>query len=303
VDAVVNSPAGNDAAATKTIGDAGDAKNLANGVARNFNPGTDPDDVAKKLLLAPIIDVEAKLRGLGPGDLNAAGKALCGQFHAALNKYPFNPASKLDATVGDLNSILRKPDGALWKFYEDNLKKYLTKQGSEVPGANITLAPRFVEFFKQAAAFSDFLYAGGTQDPHFTYSLKPVATETVQKIGLDIDGQKLDYPGGTSAAKQFTWQADSHAAKGTYGAEGGSFSENGGTWAIFRLFGDADSSTPSAGGGVFFDWIIKTGNPPKPSMRDGKQVTVRLELEMTGPPVFQKNFLSRLACVSEVAKP
>jgi hypothetical protein len=38
-------------------------------------------------------------------------------------------------------------------------------------------------------------------------------------------------------------------------------------------------------------------------MRDGKQVTVRLELEMTGPPVFQKNFFSRLACVSEVAKP
>jgi type VI secretion system protein ImpL len=303
VDAVVNSAAGNDAAATQTLNDARDAKNAANQVAQNFNPGTDPDDVVKKLLLAPIIDVEAKLRGLGPGDLNTAGKALCGQFHGVLNKYPFNPASKQDATVGDLNSILRKPDGALWKFYEDNLKKFLTKQGSEyalVPGASVTLTPRFVEFFKQAAAFSEFLYAGGG-DPHFTYTLKPVKTETVEIIGLEIDEKKLDFPGGT--AMQFTWQASSHSAKGTYGAEGGSFSENLGTWAIFRLFGDADSHTASGGGGVFFDWIVKTGNPPKPSTRNGKPVTVRLELDMTGPPVFQKGFFSHLACVSEVAKP
>jgi hypothetical protein len=85
--------------------------------------------------------------------------------------------------------------------------------------------------------------------------------------------------------------------------EGGSFSENGGTWAIFRLLGDADSNTPSVGGGVFFDWIIKTGPPPKPSMRDGKQVTVRLELDMpSAPQMFQKGYFHRLACVAEVAK-
>jgi type VI secretion system protein ImpL len=260
--------------------------------------------VVQKLLLAPITNVEAKLRGVGADELNAGGKALCGQFGAVLHKYPFNPASKEDAKVEEVNSILKKPDGALWKFYEDNLKKFLTKEGNQyvpVQGATVTLTPRFVEFFKQAAAFSDFLYAGG--DPHFTYSLKPVATETVQKIGLDIDGQKLDYTGGTSAAKPFTWQAGgTHGARGTYGAEGGSFSDNSGTWAIFRLFADADKG-PASGGAGDYDWIIKTGNPPRPSMINGKPVTVRLELDMTGPPVFQRGFFSHLACVSEVAKP
>jgi type VI secretion system protein ImpL len=303
VDALANSP-GDPAATAKAQSDAGDAKNTTNRVARSFTPGSDPDSVVQKLLLAPITNLESKLRGVGAEDLNAGGKALCGQFGAVLHKYPFNPASKEDAKVEEVNSILKKPDGALWKFYEDNLKKFLTKEGNQyvpVQGASVTLTPRFVDFFKQAAAFSDFLYAGG--DPHFTYSLKPVPTETVTKIGLDIDGKKLDYTGGTPTATQFTWQAGGvHGAKGTYGAEGGSFSDNAGTWAIFRLFADADKG-PASGGAGDYDWIIKTGNPPRPSMINGKPVTVRLELDMTGPPVFQKSFFSHLACVSEVAKP
>jgi hypothetical protein len=38
-------------------------------------------------------------------------------------------------------------------------------------------------------------------------------------------------------------------------------------------------------------------------MRDGKQVTVRLELDMpSAPQMFQKGYFHRLACVAEVAK-
>jgi type VI secretion system protein ImpL len=303
VDAVANSPAGNDAATNQALGDARDAKTTTNQLAAlKFNP--DAENLVRTLLLEPITNVEAKLRGVGADELNAGGKGLCGQFRAVLGKYPFNPASKDDAKVDEVNSILKKPDGALWKFYEDNLKKFLTKEGNQyvpVSGASVTLSARFVDFFKQAAAFSDFLYAGG--DPHFSYTLKPVPTDTVQKIGLDIDGQKLDYAGGAAAAKQFTWQAGgTHEAKGTYGADGVTFETQGGTWAIFRMFGDADKG-PASGGAGEYDWIIRQGKAGAPSMVNGKPVTVRLELDMTGPPVFQKAFFSRLACVSEVAKP
>ncbi len=306
VDAVANSPAGNDALANQALSDAREARNATNQLAaQNFNP--DPEMLVQNLLLAPIIDVEAKLRGLGPGELNAGGKGLCSQFGKVLSKYPFNPASKQDASVDDVNSILKKPDGALWKFYDDNLKKFLAKQGNQyvpVSGGGVTLNSRFVEFFTQAAAFSDFLYAGG--DPHFSYSLKPVPTEGIQRLGLEIDGQKLDYSGGSPAAKQFTWQPGGvHGAKGTYTAEGASFSDNAGIWAIFRLFGEADKSAPAGGNAVFYDWIIRTGKAGNPSLLpNGKPLTVRLELEMpNAPPVFQKGFFSRLACVSEVAKP
>lgn len=304
VDAVVNSPAGTDSpAANQAISDAREAKITTNQLATiNFNP--DPERLVQNLMLEPIVNLEAKLRGVGADELNAGGKGLCGQFRAVLNKYPFNPASKLDASVEEVGSILKKPDGALWKFYDDSLKKFLAKQGGQyvpVPGGNVTLSPRFVDFFNQAAAFSDFLYAGGTADPHFTYSLKPVPTDGIGKIGLEIDGQKLDF-NGTPAAKQFTWQAGGiHGAKGTWGTDSATFNEQQGTWAIFRLFGDADKS-PASGGG-FYDWIIRQGKAGTPSMINGKPLTVRLELDMPGPPVFQKGFFLRLGCVAEVAKP
>ncbi len=302
VDAVANAPT-DTAAAGKAQSSAGDAKNAANQLARHFDPGTDPDNISQKLLLAPITEIEGKLRGVGSAELNGGGKALCSQFAGVFAKYPFNANSKQDATIDDVNSILKKPDGAFWKFYEDSLKKFLAKQGSQyeaVPGGAVTLSPRFVQFFNQAAAFSDSLYAGG--DAHFTYNLKPVPSETVQKISLDIDGQKLDFSGGTATAKQFTWQASgAHSARGTYGADGVTFESADGLWAIFRMFADADK-TPAAGVGEY-EWVIRQGKAGAPSMVNGKPVTVKLELEMTGAPVFQKGFFSRLACVSEVAKP
>jgi type VI protein secretion system component VasK len=100
---------------------------------------------------------------------------------------------------------------------------------------------------------------------------------------------------------EFTWQASSHSAKGTYGTDGYPFETKEGTWAIFRMFDDADK-TPASGKGEF-EWNPRVGKADTPQRVNGKPVTVRLELDMTGPPVFQKNFLSRLACVSEVAKP
>ena len=303
VEAVATSPASTDSpAANQAIADAKDAKTTTNQLATNFN--RDPERLVQTLLLEPITNLEAKLRGVGADDLNTGGKGLCGQFRAVLSKYPFSPAAKQDATVAEVNSILKKPDGALWKFYEDSLKKFLTKEGSQyvpVPGGNVTLQPTFIDFFNRAATFSDFLYAGGA-DPHFTYTLKPVPTDGIGKIGLEIDGQTLDWSGGTPTTKPFTWQAGgTHGAKGTWGAESATFNEQQGIWAIFRLFGDADRS-PASGGG-FYDWIIRQGKAGTPSMVNGKPLTVRLELDMAGPALFQKGFFSRLACVAEVAKP
>jgi len=307
VDAVASTPGGNDSAANQALNDARDARTATNQLAaQNFNP--DPEKLVQNLLLEPITDVEAKLRGLGPGELNAGGKALCGQFHAVLSRFPFNINSKQDASVAEVTGILRKPDGALWKFYDDSLKKFLTLQGNQyvpVAGGSVTLNPRFVAFFNQAARFADFLYPAGAQQPHFTYSLKPVPSEGIQKIGVEIDGQSLVYTSGTPAAKQFTWQeAGPHEAKGTYTAEGATFDEASGIWAVFRLFADSDRSEPSQSNTEIFDWIIRTGKSGKPSMLNGKPITVRLELDMKGaPPIFEKGFFNRLACVSEVAKP
>ena len=64
VDAVASSPSGNDAAANQALADARDAKTTTNQLAAiKFNP--DPENLVRTLLLEPITNVEAKLRGVG----------------------------------------------------------------------------------------------------------------------------------------------------------------------------------------------------------------------------------------------
>jgi type VI secretion system protein ImpL len=310
VDAAAKSPEVSDSAAKQINDDAAAALLAAKTLANlKFNPDPEGhvDARVHELLDEPIKHAEALLQGLGPGELNAKGKALCAQIGSLLSKYPFNPNGRQEATLADLNGIFHPPDGVLWQFYETNLKKLLPKtNGAYVPAPGaIALSPAFVAFFKQAAAFSDALYAGGSPDPRFTYTLKPVPTEGVQKASLNIDGQKLDWPGGPPVSKQFTWPGPGpHGAKGAWGADGASFSDNEGLWSVFRFFGDAEKRVPTQGG-ESLDWIIRSGASRKPSvLPSGNILVVRFELDMGATPhVFEKGFFSHLACVTSVAKP
>ena len=214
----------------------------------------------------------------------------------------------MPATVADVNGIFHKPDGALWKFYDENLQKLLPKQGSQYVAASaggVNLNPAFVAFFNQAAALSDFLYAGNTADPHITYTLKPVPAEGIQTVGLRLDGQAFAYSGGDAAPKQFVWQAaGAHEAKATVKFGGGpdlAWSSNDGLWAIFQFFNKAETWRP-AGNGNVLEWVIRIGKDPV-TLPSGKPLTVRFELDMGGAPqVFQKGFFPRLSCVSDIAR-
>jgi type VI protein secretion system component VasK len=210
----------------------------------------------------------------------------------------------VEATLVDVNGLLRKPDGALWSFYDQNLQKLLVKQGSQFAiGPSGGVNPAFLNFFNAATAFSDAIYAGGAQDPHFTYTLKPEPSEDIQTVNLLIDGQSLSYSGGAATPKQFTWQGGgTHGVKASVklGGPDLSFSEHEGTWAVFRFFNRADRWTP-AGGGYSLEWIIRAGKDPMKV--NGKPLIVHFELDMAGAPaVFQAGYFSRLACVSDVAR-
>ncbi|MDE3164176.1 MAG: hypothetical protein KGN36_00065 [Acidobacteriota bacterium] len=311
VDAVAQQPTVNDAAAAPTLSNATAARVAAKQVAQTFriDPDGHVDTMSEKLLEDPITNVEALLRNLGPAELNGKGKGLCSVYRTVWGKYPFNAASNVQATVADVNGIFHRPDGALWKFYDENLQKLLPRQGNQYVAATaggVTLTPGFVAFFNQAAAFSDFLYAGNTADPHMTYTLKPVPSEGIQTVGLRLDGQGFTYSGGDAAAKQFVWQAaGTHEARATVKFGGGpelAWSNNDGLWAVFQFFNKAETWRP-AGSGNVLEWIIRIGKDPV-QLPSGKPLTVRFELDMGGAPqVFQKGFFPRMACVADVAKP
>lgn len=311
VEQAAAAPQLNDVVADPTLKNATAARTTTRQVAQTFvgDPEGHVDGMVQTLMEEPITSVEALLKRLGPDELNGKGKELCGQYKRLLGKYPFTAnIAAPQATVADVNSVFAKPDGALWKFYAESLQKLLPKQGAQyVPagGPGLTLTPGFVNFFNQAAAFSETIYAGGGQDPHITYALKPLPSEGIVSLGLTLDGQSLTYTGGGDApAKQFTWQGSgTHGAKATvkFGGPDLAWSNNDGLWAIWLFFAKAETWQP-AGNANNLEWIIRIGKDAV-TLPNGKPLTVRFQLDMGGaPPVFQKGYLSKLACVADVAK-
>ncbi len=304
VDAVAKLPQPDDAGAAATLKDA----TAARVAARQMTAGSVPDpaghvdSMVEKLVLDPITNVEELVRGLGPAELNAKGKALCAQFRAVLGKYPFNPSASTEATVAEVNGIFAKPDGALWKFYQESLQKLMVKQGDQYaakPGGVVSLTPAFVNFFNHSAAFSDAIYAGGSQDPHLNYSLKFVPTEGIESVGLDIDGQAFS----STTPKPIVWQGSgAHGVKATtkLGSTDLQWFKSDGLWAVFHFISKTDHREPTPNGELL-EWTIRTSNGPI-VLPSGKPLTLRLELNMAGaPPVFQKGFASQFACAGDVA--
>jgi type VI secretion system protein ImpL len=299
----------NETAAAQVLSNAVNAKSAERAIAQAFPPDPEGkvDSTTQKLLEDPITYVEALLRTLGPAELNGKGKALCSQMRPLLSKYPFTPGATQQATLAEVNGVLRRPDGALWAFYDANLQRLLPKQGNQyVPASvgGITLSPAFVAFFNRWAALADALYAGGTTDPHLTYGLKPVPADGIQGLTLHLDGQVLNAPANGGPAKQFTWPGTTtREAKASvkFGGTDLGWSDNDGLWAVFQFFEDAERWVP-AGGAYQLEWTVRTGKKPL-TLPSGKPLTVRFELNMGSlPAVFEKGYLSKLGCVAEVAK-
>jgi type VI secretion system protein ImpL len=311
LDAIANQPgAPNDAAAAQTVNNAMQAKVNTKQMAQAFNidAGGHIETNVQKLLEDPVTYLDAMLKSVDAGDVNAGGKSLCGGFRPVLNKYPFNPTATSEATLAEVNALFHKPDGQLWSFYEQKLQKVLTRQGAQYvanPSSKVTVNPAFLSFFNAATAFAETLYADGGSDPHFSYSLKPETMEGVQMFTLRMDGQTLTHNAGTPAAfKKFTWQGSgTHEAvlSVRFGNTDLGFAHGEGLWAAFHLFQQATQSTPSSGVQVL-DWITTTGGRPI-TLPSGRPLTVRIDLDLgSAPPLFLRGYLSRMTCIQEIAR-
>ncbi len=298
-------PDPNDPNVAQAVSNATAAKIVTGQMAQGF--GVDPlTGVVQKLIEDPIARVEPLVKGLGAAALDKGGKELCGELRPLLSKYPFNPQSSNEATMAEVNGIFKPGEGALWKFYDANLQRLLTKQGLHyvaASGGGTTLTPSFVDFFNRAAAFSGALYSG-SGDPRLTYSLRPVTSEGIQSVGLQIDGTALSYSEGSAAAKQFSWPGAQPGVRATARFGGGAditWATYQGLWSVFRFFGRAEKA-PGAGATSRLEWVIRVGDQPA-QLPNGKPLTVRFDLDMgNSPPVFQKGYLSSIGCVANVAR-
>lgn len=309
VEQAANAPSVDPALANATLQNANNARMGTRQVAQAFriDPETHIETKVEKLLQDPITNAEALLRGLGPAELNAKGRGLCSQFSAMMAKFPFNPRAQAEASLDEVGGLLRPQTGALWAFYEANLKNVLQKQGDAyvaAPGAAIAVNPAFASFFNNAARFSEALYHGG-QTPRLDYTLQPQPSDQVERMQLNVDGQNASFA-GAAGGKKFVWPGSgAQELRLSVKLQGGTDLEvqnRQGLWSLFRFFADADQFSP-AGHAYSLAWIVRQGREGRPVMVGGKPLTYRFLVDTAGgPPVFSKDYLSNLRCVATVAR-
>jgi type VI secretion system protein ImpL len=294
----------------QTMNDATNGYKVTRQIAQNFQIDHDGNvhGMVQKLMEDPIRQAEAMLGRLGPAQLNSEGRRVCGDVFTLAKKYPFDTASKTDATLQDVNAVFRPGDGRLPAFYDNTLKNYLTQQGSEYvrkPDSRVQVTEAFLRFFNRAMAFSNALYKSAAKDPSVAYSMRALPAEGLKSVTLSLDGQVLKAGPTGGQSQDFTWPGASHAANlaGSLGGTELGFITYDGLWAVFRFFGDADRFQAS-GSTYTLQWVPRQGQSGQPIRLDsGKTLTLPFMLDLKGaPPVFQKGYLSGFQCVSEVAR-
>ncbi|HLJ17609.1 MAG TPA: ImcF-related family protein [Bryobacteraceae bacterium] len=310
IDQAATMPNGPDPNAEKaTRDDASSAKLVTKQLSNTFPIDRDGhvESVAENLLLQPITNAEALTRGMGAGDLNAKGAGFCSAFNGMTRKFPFNAAARDEATLQELNDLLKPKDGKLWVFYDGALKNSLTCQGSQCqpnPSSPVALNPAFVRFFNQVVAFSRSLYGDSGTDPNFKYSLRPQRSDLVESFDLRVNDQAAKLTGGQQQA--YIWPGPgTRDFRLTVKVSGGSSLDvqtYDGLWAVFRFFADADRSG-SSGSGYTFSWVVRSGRANSTTMINGKPLAYQFDLDTGGAPaIFSKDFLAGLKCVSAVAR-
>jgi len=303
---VAQNPAGaNDPAAATPIITAATAAHMAarqTAQAFRIDPTGHTDARVLALMEDPITSTEALVRGLGPAQANAGGKSFCSAFNQTFSKFPFNPASSVQASPAEVATLLQPGTGSLWQFYNANLKTLLIPAGAEyVPAPNppMQVTPAFTRFFNRAVLLSNAFFPAGATSPTLNFTLRDIPTKGIQGANLTIDGQQLNV---SSASKQFTWNSQTaHQAQlnASYaGANNLPLLQMQGTWAVFQLFDKARvQRTP---GGATLNFPLEVSGTP--IVVEGTPLVVEFDLSGPGAEALIPGNLANLRCAAQVAK-
>nr|WP_252263551.1 ImcF-related family protein [Paracidobacterium acidisoli] len=258
------------------------------------------DQTLLGLMEDPITSVEALARGAGAAQANGGGKSFCAAFTQTMNKFPFSPASDIDATPSEVASLLQPGTGALWQFYNANLKILLIQQGpayAAAPNAPMKVSPAFVRFFNQAATLSAQLFPAGAAAPSLTFTAHVLPSKGMQSATLAVDAQRLS---GADSTKQFTWSAQSAQSAqllGSIGATDVSFQQFNGPWALFHLVQKGREDQP----GDPYRRLYPLQSLNTQTTAAGSALAIRVDFSGPGAAMLMPGAMGGLRCVSEVA--
>ncbi|HEY7637641.1 MAG TPA: ImcF-related family protein [Gemmatimonadales bacterium] len=294
-------PDGADAMVSQAQNDASQALAAAKQVANKFRI----DEVGKvhlivqRLMEAPIEDVQFALQTVGPAQLNGKGRVFCAPFQQLMAKYPFNPTGDVPATLDEVAALLQPGTGALWKFVESQLANYVVQQGpqfAEKPGTPVRISPSFLAFLNRAADFATSIYHGENAPPGLAFTMRPRLSETLPALTVTIDGQPATFTRTSTAVKRINWVAKTAQEAMLSGQIEGrplQLSYHG-TWAIFKLFNQADWFP---GEGFYsVEWPLRnpSGGPPLKAKFDVNLVDAK--------PILDRNFFAGVSCSGRITR-
>jgi type VI secretion system protein ImpL len=298
--------------ADKALQQAIAAHHALGGLLPNTSSQVDVD--LKALLQEPITYASAVIRGVPlkpppppPPDLtipiraqvNKSAQALCASVDDLRSKFPFNSGATQEATIQELSEIFAPNTGALARFAQspDVSKTYLRQGKAWIPNPSFpgNFSQPFLQDLNAFSEFSDDLYADGTGNPHFDYTLTVDGTGRVP-FELDVDGHAINYnPKKGPVTTRLVWPPVTNApTRLTVKSSLPLPVQNSGLWSLFRLLQAADKQT----GNVFIFSTIQFANGNKIPLQDSKghPVTIQIRVDSAAANAFARGYFGKLRC-------
>ncbi len=225
----------NPAAVSPVITAASQAESAVESLRSGFSP-PDPvggmDAASERLLMAPIRSAEELARQAPARAAGGGGQALCAALASVLNKFPFNPDGRTDATMAEVAEALQPGKGALAQ-YAGRLSDTVVLQGNtwvQAPGSMVRVNPAFLHFLNSAQSLGEVLFPA-TGQPQLIFFLTEEATPNLPAATLTINTVSLNAPGQT---RSFSWNFAPASTIRLVGA-GNSMTPPSGPWSLLHL--------------------------------------------------------------------
>jgi type VI secretion system protein ImpL len=231
--------------------------------------------------------------------VNNSASALCSSAEPVQGKYPFNATSTQEVTIQEMNGMFAPATGAYARFAQvPDVSKAYVRQGRAW-----TANPQFPGDFNQPflqelnawGEVSDFLYADGTGNPHFDYSLYLDGTGNLP-FDLEIDGHILHYkPKKGPVVARLVWPPTTNAPTRLTLKAGMQLPvQSSGLWSLLHLLQAADKQQ----GNLFVYSTLQFAGGNKVPLQDGKghPVTIQIRIDSPAAAMFNRGYFSRLRC-------
>jgi type VI secretion system protein ImpL len=278
------------AAAAAPVTQAALTADVAAETLRNTFPSNPAiNDVNEKsfaLLEAPITSTKNLASNVGNAKTGGDLKTFCAQIGPVLQKFPFNPASTVEATPEEAAQIFAPTTGSFATFYNSSLSKLVVLQGSQyvqAPGSAVKIGPGSLTFLNSAQKISSTLFAAGPQ-PALDFMLTEVRSPGVADAVLNIDGRQINAAGQTAT---FHWVSQPSSTI-TLATKDFPFPRSTGSWSVFHLA----YANPQAAPNRLKEVITANGQTAE---------VVLFDVSGAGAPLLNPEFMKNLHCVASFA--